>query len=227
MSLSRRPVAVLVLAGWSLGAASGCARLEEQLKVWGVAATPPGIVPGVEQRSPQRFMVLNLAPEDSTLTIETTPEPSPSNPAAATIPSRSRRGVGGQIMINPEDLTRISGVLSAGRDIAFRMRSAAVQGPNSLAGLATPGSLARLLVSGELTSDGETRPAELELLAVADITGGQLNALRVTSARPARFFPTARAESGVRSSSSPDQRVTNVSVELLARPNPSAATVVP
>lgn len=224
--LGRGWLALVLL--WSLGMASGCARIEDQLRVWLVTPRPAGDVT-TEGGAPQRFLVLNVDGEESRLTIEGAVPSAVEVTAVATRPKSPRpvsSRVTGQLLINPADLSRTSGMLLADQ-LALRLRKVTILGPNTLADLTQPSSQVNLEVIGDVTYNGETRPAQFELIATADITNGQLNGMRVTTARPLRlpaaFGSDVESASLGTGAAESEATPTGASLALIARPGPSSA----
>ena len=223
----------VVMLACSFVAVSGCARARDGVAAWVGTASETEASP-VLSETPQRFMVLNVAKEDSKLRIESVR--APDAPRAGLDAQGSwpiTRSVSGQIVINPEDLSRTSGILAVD-DTTLLVRRVTVTGPQTLAGLAVPGSQTNLVVTGELAHAGETQSVELELSTVADIKSGELNGLRMASVRPLRLAIDERALGGSATQAAQgvtatgaDRGFKSVSFELFARPAPPRATDSP
>lgn len=227
--------------GCALLTVSGCQELRVRLQEW---AAPPSahassnVAPAA---APERFLVLNVAQEDSHWTQTAVVAGSERPGAHRTDHVSSPSAASGQLVINPEDLSRISGVV-AGRGMEFRLGKVSVSGPNTLASLAAPGKRTQLAVSGQLEYGNVSRPADVTLLVEADITEGQLNSLRLATASPLRVLaaetaeraPTTVVSPGASSAGPMSQTaaspatsgaVSEVGFELVARPSASEARV--
>lgn len=227
----------VVMLACSFVAVSGCARARDGVAAWVGTASETEASP-VLSETPQRFMVLNVAKEDSKLRIEGVPgSEAARGGTASSVSGPITRSVSGQIVINPEDLSRTSGILAV-EDTTFLVRRVRVTGPKTLAGLAAPGSQVNLVVAGELVHAGATQSVELELSTVADIKGGELNGLKMASVRPLRLAmgdralggpppeePTGAALTGAMKGSNGGFK--DVSFELFARPAPPRAADSP
>jgi len=217
----------------SLATVNGCARARDGVAAW-VGPVSDSEAQPAPRETPQRFMVLNVTKEDSKLRIESVR--APDAPRAGLDAQGSwpiTRSVSGQIVINPEDLSRTSGILAVD-DTTLLVRRVTVTGPQTLAGLAVPGSQTNLVVTGELAHAGETQSVELELSTVADIKSGELNGLRMASVRPLRLAIDERALGGSATQAAQgvtatgaDRGFKSVSFELFARPAPPRATDSP
>lgn len=220
--VERRRARRAVFALWSLVTVSGCARVEDQLRVW-LPLSRPIEAAGKPGATPQRFFVLNVDAEQSRLTLEPAGAvPDGANVGSARPAARASTPVAGQLVIDPEDLSRSSGLLSSER-LVLRLRQVTIAGPKTLADLVPPNSRVNLLVTGDLTYDGETSATQLELVATADITAGKLNGLRVATVRPLGLPSTFVALSMRNPASGPETSgvaaPTIASLALIAKPS--------
>lgn len=228
--------------GCTLLAVCGCQELRVRISEW---AAPPSAHASsniVEVSAPERFLVLNVSGEDSHWSLERSLGASERSGVAER--GRSPVAASGQLAVNPEDLSRIRGVVS-GPDVEYRLRKVSVTGPSTLAGLAPSGTRTALAASGELTYRNVSRPAEVTLFVEADIAEGQLNSLRIVMASPVDLTdqpgvqqvgapPAATSSSAAMASALPSTAgvaarasdVLAVSFDLVARPSPAAATGV-
>lgn len=204
----------------------------------------------VEVSAPERFLVLNVASEDSQWTLERALGTSEQAGVVLADRGRSPGAAAGQLVINPEDLSRTRGVVS-GPDVEYRLRKVSVTGPSTLASLAPSGTRTQLAASGELTYRNVSRPVEVTLFVEADIADGQLNSLRIVTASPLDLAiqsggpqtgeqpaapasrmnaPGTAANSGGASASAAGVAASAparaVSFDLVARPSPAAASGV-
>lgn len=179
----------------------------------------------LESAGLQRYLVLNVVGELSKLTLGS---------AAASNGTGETAGlVSGQIVVNPEDLAQLSGVLelqwssaptlpnenqgARGKRVQWRFMGAGTTGPRTLATLATPGALARLSVAGVLATAGNPGPANTTFAVTADITEGQLNGMRLTTETPLNV-----AEPGeLRAANRADEGLLGANLLVVARPNPA------
>ena len=220
--LTRRSLAAV--AGAALFGGLACSRIEEQLHAWLAVAPLTGQATASDPGDPQRFFVLNIDAGQSRLVVEQAHNTTLAAPGVAS-PDGRGTAVTGQVVIDPADLSRTTGMFWAD-GLALRLRKVITTERTTLADLAHPNSSVRLAVTGDVTYQGETQPAQFDLVAMADISDGQLNGVKISTARPMHLpkeFGVSNQEPGAGGLGTGDG---NVNFALVAKPGPAIAADV-